>query len=174
MRTEKVLKVLRRTLQAIALAVVALILITNLYRIAAREIFKTKAPTVFGYSSAVVLTGSMSGTIEPNDLIVTHKQNEYQVGDIVTYQTGGTPVTHRIVAVHDNGYLTKGDANNTDDGADIQKEYVVGKVVLIIPKIGAVGSFIKTPLGMLILMGALALIIELPYITKRIKERKSR
>ena len=173
MRTEKVLKVLRRTLQAIALAVVALILITNLYRIAAREIFKVKVPTVFGYSSAVVLTGSMSGAIEPNDLIITHKQSEYQVGDIVTYQTGGTPVTHRIVAVNDNGYLTKGDANKTDDG-DIQKEYVVGKVVLIIPKIGAVGSFIKTPLGMLILMGALALIIELPYITKRIKERKSR
>lgn len=174
MRTEKVLKVLRRSLQAIALAVVALILITNLYRIAAREIFKVKAPTVFGYSSAVVLTGSMSGAIEPNDLIVTHKQNEYEVGDIITYQTGGTPVTHRIVAVHDNGYLTKGDANNTDDGADIQKEYVIGKVVLIIPKIGSAVSFIKTPLGMLILMGALALIIELPYITKRIKERKSR
>jgi len=75
MRTEKVLKVLRRTLQAIALAVVALILITNLYRIAAREIFKVKVPTVFGYSSAVVLTGSMSGAIEPNDLIITDRKS---------------------------------------------------------------------------------------------------
>lgn len=174
MRSEKVLKALRRTLQAIVLSVVAAILLANLYRIAAREIFKAEAPTVFGYFSAVVITGSMSGTIEPNDLIVTHKQSEYEVGDIITYQTGGTPVTHRIVAVNDNGYRTKGDANNTDDGADIQKEYVVGKVVLIIPKIGAAVSFIKTPLCMLILMGALALIIELPYITKQIKERKSR
>lgn len=174
MRTEKALKVLRRTLQAIVLAVVALILLANLYLIAAREIFKVKVPTVFGYSSAVVLTGSMSGAIESNDLIITHKQSEYQVGDIVTYQTGGTSVTHRIVAVNDNGYRTKGDANNTDDGTDIQKEYVIGKVVLIIPKIGAAVSFIKTPPGMLILMGALVLIIELPYITKRIKERKIR
>ena len=174
MRTEKALKVLRRTLQVIVLAVVALILLANLYRIAAREIFKVKAPTVFGYSSAVVLTGSMSGAIESNDLIITHKQSEYQVGDIITYQTGGTPVTHRIVAVNDNGYRTKGDANNTDDGTDIQKEYVIGKVVLIIPKIGAAVSFIKTPPGMLILMGALVLIIELPYITTRMKERKIR
>lgn len=174
MRTEKALKVLRRTLQVIVLAVVALILLANLYRIAAREIFKVKVPTVFGYSSAVVLTGSMSGAIESNDLIITHKQSEYQVGDIVTYQTGGTPVTHRIVAVNDNGYRTKGDANNTDDGTDIQKEYVIGKVVLIIPKIGAAVSFIKTPPGMLIFMGALVLIIELPYITTRMKERKIR
>ena len=57
-----------------------------------------KAPTVFGCSSAVVLTGSMSGTVEPDDLIITHKQSDYTVGDIVMYQTGGTPVTHRIIS----------------------------------------------------------------------------
>ena len=55
----------------------------------------------------MVLTGSMSGTIEPDDLIITRKQSDYMVGDIVMYQTGGTPVTHRIISENEKGYRTK-------------------------------------------------------------------
>ena len=134
MKTEKALAVLRRSLKILVLVIVGIVLLANLYRLAAREIFKVKSPTVFGYSSAVVLTGSMSGTIEPDDLIITRKQSDYMVGDIVMYQTGGTPVTHRIISENEKGYRTKGDANNADDGTDIPKEDVVGKVVLVIPK----------------------------------------
>ena len=162
MKTEKALAVLWRILQILILVIVGIVLLANLYRLAAREIFKVNASTVFGYSSAVVLTGSMSGTIEPDDLIITHKQSDYMVGDIVMYQTDGTPVTHRIVSESDNGYRTKGDANNTDDGADIPKEDVVGKVVLVIPKIGAVIRLVRTPIGMLSLFAAIILITELP------------
>lgn len=89
MKTEKALAVLWRILQILILVIVGIVLLANLYRLAAREIFKVNASTVFGYSSAVVLTGSMSGTIEPDDLIITHKQSDYMVGDIVMYQTDG-------------------------------------------------------------------------------------
>ena len=139
----------------------------------AREIFKVKNPTVFGYSSAVVLTGSMSGTIEPDDLIITHKQSIYKVGDIVMYQTGGTPVTHRIISENEKGYRTKGDANNTYDGANIPKADVVGKVVLAVPKIGTVIRLIRTPIGMLSLFAAIILITELPNLIEFIR-RKSK
>ena len=105
-------------LKALILIIVGAILLANLYCLAAGRIFKVKAPTVFGCSSAVVLTGSMSGTIEPDDFIITHKQSDYTVGDIVMYQTGGTPVTHRIISENEKGYRTKGDANNTDDGTE--------------------------------------------------------
>ena len=151
-----------RILKILILVIVGIVLLANLYRLAAREIFKVDASTVFGYSSAVVLTGSMSGTVDPDDLIITHKQSEYEVGDVVTYRTGGTPVTHRIVSESDKGYRTKGDANNTDDGADIPKEDVVGKVVLVIPKIGAAIRLARTPIGMLSLFVAIILITELP------------
>ena len=177
MTTEKTLSVLWRVRKALILIIVGAILLANLYRLAAREIFKVKDPTVFGYSSAVVLTGSMSGTIEPDDFIITHKQSDYTVGDIVMYQTGGTPVTHRIVSESDKGYRTKGDANNTDDGTDIPKENVVGKVVLVIPKIGAVIRLVRTPIGMLSLFAAIILITELPnligYIRRKGKKQEN-
>ena len=175
MKTEKALAVLWRILQILILVIVGIVLLANLYRLAAREIFKVNASTVFGYSSAVVLTGSMSGTIEPDDLIITHKQSDYMVGDIVMYQTDGTPVTHRIVSESDKGYRTNGDANNTDDGADIPKEDVVGKVVLVIPKIGAAIRLARTPIGMLSLFVAIILVTELPnligYIRRKGKKR---
>lgn len=177
MKTEKALAVLWRILQILILVIVGIVLLANLYRLAAREIFKVNASTVFGYSSAVVLTGSMSGTIEPDDLIITHKQSDYRVGDIVMYQTDGTPVTHRIVSESDKGYRTKGDANNTDDGADIPKEDVVGKVVLVIPKIGAAIRLARTSIGMLSLFVAIILVTELPnligYIRRKGKKQEN-
>lgn len=177
MKTEKTLTVLRKVLKALILIIVGAILLANLYCLAAGRIFKVNAPTVFGYSSAVVLTGSMSGTIEPDDFIITHKQSDYTVGDIVTYQTGGTPVTHRIVSENEKGYRTKGDANNTDDGTDIPKEDVVGKVVLVLPKIGAAVRLVRTPTGMLGLFAAIILITELPnligYIRRKGKKQEN-
>ena len=75
MKSEKNLTVLRKVLKALILIIVGAILLANLYCLAAGRIFKVKAPTVFGCSSAVVLTGSMSGTIEPDDLIITQYYN---------------------------------------------------------------------------------------------------
>ena len=104
-------------------------------------------------------------------MIITHKQSNYTVGDIVTYQTGGTPVTHRIVSENEKGYRTKGDANNTDDGTDIPKEDVVGKVVLVLPKIGAAVRLVRTPTGMLGLFAAIILITELPNLIGYIRRK---
>ena len=171
MKTEKTLTVMRKVLKALILIIVGVILLANLYCLAAGRIFKVKAPTVFGCSSAVVLTGSMSGTIEPDDFIIIHKQSDYTVGDIVMYQTGGTPVTHRIISENEKGYRTKGDANNTDDGTDIPKEDVVGKVVLVIPKIGAAVRLARTPIGMLGLFAAIILIVELPNLVGCIRRK---
>ena len=174
MKTEKTSAVLWRILKILILVIVGIVLLANLYRLAAREIFKVKSPTIFGFSSAVVLTGSMSGTIEPDDLIITHKQSDYMVGDIVMSQTDGTPVTHRIISENEKGYRTKGDANNADDGTNIPKEDVVGKVVLVIPKIGAVIRLVRTPIGMLSLFAAIILITELPNLIGYIRRKNEK
>ena len=177
MKNEKAMIVLWSILKILILVIVGIFLLANIYRLAARGIFKVKNPTVFGFSSAVVLTGSMSDAIEPDDFIITHKQSDYTVGDIVTYQIGGTPVTHRIISENEKGCRTKGDANNTDDGMDIPKEDVVGKVVLVIPKIGAAIRLVRTPIGMLGLIAVIILITELPnligYIRRKGKKQES-
>ena len=75
-----------------------------------------------GTSTNIVLTGSMSGTAEPGDLIQTQPYlgQTLTVGTIVGVDHNGTRYTHRIVEViaDDGGsvtYATKGDANDTRD-----------------------------------------------------------
>lgn len=170
MRLKKSLAVAGRILGYAAIVLLALLLAANMYRIAAERLLHIKNPTMFGYSAAVVLTGSMSGTIEPNDLIVTRGQAEYRQGDVITYANPYSTVTHRIVQITDDGYRTKGDANNTEDSETVLPEQVIGRVVLTVPKIGGVILFLKSPLGMLCMLAAFVLAIELPQIIKRIKK----
>ena len=80
-------------------------------------------------------------------------------------------MTHRIISENKKGYRTKGDANNTDDGTDIPKGEVVGKVVLVIPKIGAAIRLVRTPIGMLSLFAAIILITGLPNLTEYIRRK---
>lgn len=170
MRLKKSLAVAGRILGYAAIVLLALLLAANMYRIAAERLLHIKNPTMFGYSAAVVLTGSMSGTIEPNDLIVTRGQAEYRQGDVITYANPYSTVTHRIVQITDEGYRTKGDANNTEDSETVLPEQVIGRVVLTVPKIGGVILFLKSPLGMLCMLAAFVSAIELPQIIKRIKK----
>ena len=126
-------------------------IIANVYILIMRRTTGKENITVFGFSSAVVLTGSMSDTINPNDMVITKVGDTYSVGDIIMFEANTITVTHRIIDVSDSGYLTKGDANNTADAKAIPKEKVVGKVVAVIPKIGSLILFLTTPLRMLII-----------------------
>lgn len=110
------------------------------------------------FNAYVVLTGSMLPEIEPSDVVVTKKVKEekLKVGDIVTFYTtdprfAGIIVTHRIVEIlpTNNGYeyRTKGDNNNTTDSALIDYDDMVGKVILKIPKLGYVQTFLATKGG---------------------------
>lgn len=145
----KRLKRLSRILSLILVAVLILLLSINIYFIAAKAITGGKQPTLFGYSSAVVITGSMSGSIEVNDLVITHKEDNYLPGDIIMFHSGTHVVTHRIVECVTEGFLTKGDANNATDQDIVVGEQIIGKVILVIPRLGVVQQFTSTPLGML-------------------------
>lgn len=163
---KRVTKAILKVLSILFVGITAVVLVSNIYILAARRITGNPNPTVFGFTSAVVLTGSMEDTILPNDMVIVHRRPEYEVNDIVMYRGNSSTVTHRIIELGENGYITKGDANNTDDG-EIPRERVVGKVICIIPRVGAVISFFQAPLGMLILVLVLLLIIELPSLIKR-------
>ena len=71
----------------------------------------------------------MLPTLDYNDIIVVYKpaQNEFKVGDILTYQFGknGPLVTHRIIEIDDKGYFyTQGDnPNNSADEYPISYNY---------------------------------------------------
>lgn len=165
---KKIFKTAASTASTVLTVILALILACQGYLLIAKFVFKNQNPTLFGFSTAVVLTGSMSNEINPNDLIVTKSRDKYFVGDIVTYKTIGTPVTHRIIEETENGFITKGDANNTPD-TEISNNDIIGKVILTVPNIGYLISFLSTPLGLLILSLLFSVIILIPSILKNNK-----
>ena len=111
----------------------------------------------------VVQSGSMSGSaedhIEVGDLIFTVKPNtaELKKGDIISFMEGDIAVTHRIVDVTTdaNGkrsFITKGDANNTEDPA-VGEDAVFGLYKGRIPGLGDFAMFLQKPLGMAVFIG---------------------
>ena len=171
------------TIGMVLCVIFAVMLVGNLTIIIKGIIHPALPPSVLGVTPMVVQSGSMSGSakdhIEVGDLIFTIKPdvNKLKAGDIISYMDGQIAVTHRIVAVETGAdgkrsFLTKGDANNTDDGADIPQNAVVGKVVLVLPKIGAVIRFVRTPAGVLSLLAVLGLLLELPGITDFVRRKR--
>lgn len=133
-------------------------------------VLKHRVPSIFGYSSLMVATGSMSGTIEEGDLIIIRDTDDYKIGDIVTFFQDGDdiPTTHRIYNIDENGnWKTRGDANNSYDKRSITSDEIIGEVVLVIPYVGTfidwavegggliyiIGIFLILGLGIYIIKG---------------------
>lgn len=106
---------------------------------------------LFGYKFYDVLTGSMSPTINPGSLIIVKEIDDSEVkeGDVITFKGSSTSnlTTHRVVEVIDKDnnikFQTKGDANDVLDPMLVDEGLLVGKVILDIPYIGKVMSFIN-------------------------------
>ncbi|MDO8497768.1 MAG: signal peptidase I [bacterium] len=117
-----------------------------------------------GYSWYVVQSGSMEPSIMIGDLVVVKKQDEYYKRDVVTFESSDTrKVTHRIDSLSGEGesqvFITKGDANRTEDNDTVTKNHIIGKVVYVIPKIGLANGFISSGPGLIIFIVIPALII---------------
>jgi len=52
-----------------------------------------------------------------------------QVGDVVVFDSGGQVVAHRIVGLHPQGFLTRGDGNLRRDAAPLTPDRFIGKVL---------------------------------------------
>lgn len=137
----RAIKGLLKVINAIIILVLLLILTMNVYMIIAKNVLNIQFPSFFGYSNAVVVTGSMANSIEVDDMVIIHKQNKYSVGDIISFKGKNSLVTHRIVGTNVNGFITKGDANNSIDIETVPQASIIGKVVLVIPKAGKLTGY---------------------------------
>jgi signal peptidase I len=86
---------------------------------------------IFGYTYFVVVSGSMSGEIEVNDIVIVDVTKNVKIDDIVAYKSDKSIVTHRLVQKNGDKYITKGDANDTYDKA-ITKDDIIGKITMVI------------------------------------------
>lgn len=96
------------------------------------DILKKDYVNIFNHTYFVVTTGSMSGTIETNDLIVVKLTKDVKKNDIISFRDkNDTIVTHRVVKIEADKYYCKGDRNNSID-EPVVKSDIIGKVTFII------------------------------------------
>ena len=154
----------------VAIAIALLVAYCCIFSLVAKMTAGESIPKPLGFGMGVVLTGSMEPTLRENSLIIVTGAREYNVGDIIVYQTGGTPVVHRIIEIDgQTGTLTtQGDANNAPD-EPITLSRVKGRVAFSIPFIGAAARFIQTTPGLIMV---LIVIFVLFFLSVRTREQE--
>lgn len=99
---------------------------------------------VMGMKPYIVLSGSMEPTIHTGGIVVidTRQKDNVQPQDIVAFaESNGTVVTHRIIGgSKEEGFITKGDANDVEDLNGLPAENIIGKYCFSIPYIGYIWS----------------------------------
>jgi signal peptidase len=131
----------------------------------AAAVFTYMAP-YFGWRVDAVMSGSMEPELKVGGLVITRpvESKDIKVGNIITFYCplNKEMTSHRVLSI-ENGTLsyfrTIGDANKKPDAFIVPVQNVVGKVCFHIPYLGYVTQFIKTRLGILLILGIPGLII---------------
>jgi signal peptidase I len=128
---------------------------------------------LFGLRSYTVLTGSMVPRIPVLSMVFVKPQHSYQIGEIITFNRGDITVTHRIHAIHNDEFVTKGDANKIADPDLVPQSQIIGEDVLIVPYIGKFTEFLKSVPGFIIFI-ALPILVFIGFELMNIKKEIER
>jgi signal peptidase I len=134
--------------------------------------------TLGNYKPFLVQSGSMEPAIMTGDIVVIQGANTYEINDVVTFNGDNNKIiTHRIVDVIQGAaeqYATKGDANRAEDSAIISDKQILGKVFLVLPKLGYFVAFAQSQRGLIFLLIIPAVVLILDEVLKIIKNVKNR
>lgn len=131
-----------------------------------------------GFRFLAVKTGSMADTCPVGSLVITKKVDPQEIneGDIISFTIDDdlTIVTHRVVETDQEtqSFITKGDANNTEDQSPVVWENLVGKVILTLPHIGYAVTWITSKTGRTIIMIILIAMIAEMIISRILEEKE--
>ncbi len=94
---------------------------------------RTGKPFFFmGYKPVLILSESMEPTYPKGAIVLVRKQKRAaEPGDVVMFspeEGSGTYVIHRIVGESGEGFITRGDHNNTEDRGIVAPEQIYGTV----------------------------------------------
>lgn len=134
-------------------------------------------PNLLGMKSFAVLSGSMEPKIPVGSIVFVDEVEPatLQMGDVITYNlSGSTMVTHRVVDVdvENQSIITKGDANEVEDGAPVSFSQVVGKMKMHVPYLGYISIYIRTPLGIAAACGVLIVVVLLTFLPEVFKKEE--
>lgn len=154
---KKALQIIKNVLVWLVVAVAAGMMIFTLISV---NTFDQNDRNLFGLKFFIVRTDSMAATdFDAGDVIISKKVDpaKLEEGDIITFvstdpMSFGETITHKIRRLTTDergapGFVTYGTTTDTDDPSIVTYEYVVGKYVTSIPKLGTFFAYLKTPLG---------------------------
>lgn len=96
---------------------------------------------LFGVQTYIVMSGSMEPEIHTGAVALIDTTDRIaEKGDVIAYRLGEGDeeilITHRVIQKTQSGYITKGDANETEDDREVMQSQVVGRFLTSIPKAG--------------------------------------
>jgi len=162
MSADKKKKMIKTVLRIVALSCVGIFLGFNIYMWNAQSLTGNVLPMPFGVGMAVVLSGSMEPELSVDDVIIVQQQDGYEVNDVVVYQSGSSLVVHRVVRIDGEKVVTKGDANNAEDG-EMDISQIKGEVIGHIDGAGATVRLLKSPMVSIGLLALAIFLLERSY-----------
>ena len=177
----RVLKTVKRIMLITLAAVLAAVTSLTVYIMICSA--SGKVAEVFGTSVLKVVSGSMEPSISEGDYIIVRKTDtaELEEGDIICFYSKdskiyGMPNTHRIVRIlPDGSFVTKGDANKTEDDTAVSADMIIGRYEgksRLLRLISSFSSVNKLVLLVIILLMSVAAIYEVRTIAKVVSSSK--
>ena len=154
-----------KLLYILVISFICLIVIVLLYSVITSQIHSKNENYRPKISIYTIVSPSMTPVINVYDVVVNIKvsnPSDIKVGDIITYistssTSEGMTITHRVVEVKkdEDGnykYLTQGDNNSNPDSLYVEFDKIIGKEILIIPKLGKLQFLISSKRSWLYLL----------------------
>ena len=132
-------------------------------------------PSIWGEKPLVILSGSMEPILKVGGILYYKEENinDFNEGDVLVYQLNDHIISHRIVKVLDDSFITKGDNNKSIDTYEVLNYQILGKGTnWSIPYIGYYADFIYTHKYLLFISVGVIIIDLLVDAYNDIKRRK--
>ena len=115
----------------------------------------------------VVVSGSMEPEIMTGSLcFINYDDRNVDIGDVVAYESGDITVMHRVIDKTVDGYITKGDNNDTEDLAPVPQKHILGTEILNIPRLGYIIMSLRTPSGLITTITVVVAFIAIGIVLK--------
>ena len=127
-------------------------------------------PRIFGYQLYTVISGSMEPEIPVGSLVYikSMEPEDVEEKDVIAFYGGrdtSAIITHRVVEnrVIMGEFITKGDANQTQDMNPVDYDEFIGRVELSIPTVGGIAQSLTSKEGKIAAasMIGLAILLEI-------------
>lgn len=134
-------------------------------------------PRIFGYQIYSVVSGSMEPAIPVGSLLYIEPAEPEEVaeGDVIAFfgaRDSASIITHRVVEnrVVMGEFITKGDANQTEDMNPVPYENLVGRVRYTLPRAGRLAELLVSRRGKILAGGVIAAAVILQLLSSVIRK----